>query len=114
MYDDKNLYITAKILDKVIVTESTVKDGVRVMLDMDDVSSAKPYAGTFNLFFDAGGNVQMQKGDNGTWINASAEGVQYAVELADKRYYQFEVAIPWSVLGKQTPPLNKRLAIGVE
>lgn len=114
LYDDKNLYITAKILDKVIVTESTVKDGVRVMLDMDDVSSAKPYAGTFNLFFDAGGNVQMQKGDNGTWINASAEGVQYAVELADKRYYQFEVAIPWSVLGKQTPPLNKRLAIGVE
>jgi hypothetical protein len=114
LYDDKNLYLTAKISDKLIMSESSVKDAIRVMLDVDDVSSTSPYPGTFNIQFDAGGSIQMQRGVNGSWVAMSPEGIEYAVEIVENRYYQIEAAIPWSLLEIQTPPLDRRMAIGVE
>ena len=114
LYDDKKLYLTAKISDKDIMSESDVKDGIRVMLDVDDVSSTNPYPGTFNIQFDAGGNIQMQRGSDGSWVNMLPVGIECAVEIADNQYYQIEVSIPWSLLGKQTPQLDQRMAIGVE
>ena len=96
------------------MSESSVKDAIRVMLDVDDVSSTSPCLGTFNIQFDAGGNIQIQRGSNRSWVTMSPEGIEYAVEIAENRYYQIEAAIPWSLLGKQTPSLDQRMAIGVE
>lgn len=114
LYDDKNLYLTARISDKLIMSEGDIKDGIRVMLDVDDVSSTSPYPGIFNIQFDAGGNIQMQRGSDGKWISMSPVGIECAVEIIESQYYQIEASIPWSLLGKQIPPLVQRMAIGVE
>lgn len=114
LYDKDYLYVTARVLDRDIINTGTDNDGIRFMIDADDVSGTTPQEGMYTFFFDTNGTVKLQKGKNGAWANdTNTSGVQYAVNV-QSNYYNLEAAIPWSLLGKTTPPVDSRLAIALE
>jgi hypothetical protein len=114
LYDNNYFYITARIIDTETINTETVNDGLRLLLDVDNVSSSSPQKGTYSIFFDLNGNVNSQSGDNGSWVtDSNTEGIRYSVNLNPNRYYIMEAAIPWSLLGKTGPVFN-RMAIGLE
>ena len=114
LYDDTYLYITAKVYDKFFVNDKSANDGIRLMLDVDDVSTSNPQAGTFSMFFDANGTVSFLKGQNGSWISSISDGIISAIKNEAGRFYILEAAIPWSILGKSAPPTDVRMALALE
>jgi len=115
LYDNQYLYFTARVIDRNIVNTGIDNDGVRFLIDADDVSGTSPQAGMYLFFFDTNGTVKFQRGTEGNWVtdNAAASSVLYSINV-QSIYYNLEAAIPWSLLGKSAPPSNSRMAIDVE
>ncbi|MFV0391787.1 MAG: sugar-binding protein [Paludibacteraceae bacterium] len=114
LYDTNYLYLTSLVVDRTIINTGTDNDGIRFNIDVDDISSSSPQNGVYSFFFDTNGTVKFKRGNNGTWItDNNTEGILYAVNVKSI-YYNIEVAIPWSLLGKSTPPIDNRMAITIE
>lgn len=113
-YDDQYLYIYSRAIDRNIVNTKSDNDGIRFMIDADDVSSTSPQEGMYSFFFDTNGNLKFQRASDGVWkTDQNNSGIQYALDL-QSIYYTIEAAIPWSLLGKTTPPVDERMAIALE
>ncbi len=114
LYDDNYLYLTARVIDRNIINNGIDNDGIRFMIDADDVSGSTPQAGMYSFFFDTNGTVRFQRAENGAWkTEGNPLGMQYAVDV-QALSYNVEAAIPWSLIGKATPPVGQRMAIAVE
>ena len=114
LYDDKYLYLTSRVIDRNIINTGIDNDGIRFMIDVDDISGTTPQKGMYSLFFDTNGNVKLQRADNGSWkTDANTSEIQYAIDVKSI-YYNIEAAIPWSLLGKTAPPVKSRMAIAIE
>lgn len=113
-YDDTFLYFTALVIDRTIINTGIDNDGIRLLIDAHDVSSASPQNGMYEFFFDTNGSVRFRRAGNGAWTtDTNVADVQYAIQVKSV-YYQLEAAIPWSKLGKSYAPVDSRLAIAVE
>lgn len=113
-YDNDNLYLTARVIDRNIINTGLDNDGVRFFIDADNVSDTEPVQGMYSLFLDTDGSMKLQRGDNGRWVtDSNTDGIQYALNLKSF-YYDVEVAIPWNKLGKSSTPVNQRMAIALE
>lgn len=114
LYDDQYLYLTSRVIDREIINSGTDNDGVRFLIDADDVSTSTPQEGMYSFFFDTNGSIKFQRAYNGTWkTDTNTSEILYALNL-QSYYYNFEVAIPWKLLGKMAPPVADRMAIAVE
>ena len=114
LYDDKYLYLTARVLDRNIINTGTDNDGIRFMIDADDVSGSTPQAGMYSFFFDTNGTVNFQRAENSAWkTDNNTSDIQYAIDIQSV-YYSIEAAIPWSLFGKAAPPVANRMAIALE
>ena len=114
LYDDKYLYITARVIDRDFINTGTDNDGVRFFIDADDVSGSTPQIGMYSFFFDTNGTVKFQRVENDTWrTDYNISDILYAIDI-QSLYYNIEAAIPWSLLGKTAPPVNERMAIAIE
>jgi len=114
LYDDQYLYITSLVVDRTLINTGTDNDGMRFFIDADDVSASTPQTGMYSFFFDTDGTVKFQRASNGVWTtdNNTSE-ILYSIDVKSY-YYRIEAAIPWSLLGKDTPPVDSRMAIAVE
>lgn len=113
-YDNENLYLTARVIDRNLINTGLDNDGVRFFIDADNVSDTEPVEGMYSFFFDTNGSVKFQRGEGGRWVTDSeTQGIEYAVNIKSF-YYDIEAAIPWQVLGKSAPPVGQRMAIAVE
>lgn len=110
LYDNEYLYVTARVVDYNICDTASFNDGIRLMIDADNVSSANVKAGLYKLNFDANGTVKFYAGKDKSWILGDASGIDYKLTKAAS-YYFFEAAIPWSKLGKDKAPVDQRMAI---
>lgn len=114
LYDNKYLYLTARVIDRNIINTGIDNDGIRFMIDADDLSGTTPQKGMYSIFFDTNGTVKFQRAENGSWkTDSNTSDIQYAVDVKSV-YYNMEAAIPWSLLGKSAPPIDSRMAIAVE
>lgn len=114
LYDNNYLYLTARVIDRNIINTGIDNDGIRFMIDADDLSGTTPQKGMYSIFFDTNGTVKFQRAENGSWkTDSNTSGIQYAVDVKSV-YYNMEAAIPWSLLGKSAPPIDSRMAIAVE
>ncbi len=116
-YDDDNLYFVAAVDDDTPMTGTSysrlLKDGVKLLIDADDVCDDTPVAGMFEFFFVADGKLECRQGDAGTWVTHDATGTVYKIQSNDEGYVM-EAAIPWRVLGKASAPENQRMAATIE
>ncbi len=114
LYDDKYLYLTSRVIDRNIINTGIDNDGIRFMIDVDDISGTTPQKGMYSLFFDTNGSVKLQRADKDSWkTDANTSEIQYAIDVKSI-YYNIEAAIPWSLLGKTAPPVKSRMAIAIE
>lgn len=114
LYDNNYLYFTARVIDRDIINNTSNNDGVRFFIDVDDVSGTIPQTGMYSFFFDTNGTVRFQYGEGGVWkTGTNTSNILYAMNI-QSNYYMFEAAIPWSLLGKSTPPTENRMAIAIE
>ncbi|MDE6338449.1 MAG: exo-alpha-sialidase, partial [Muribaculaceae bacterium] len=114
-YDDKYLYFIAEVDDNTPEGENgpTVsKDGVRLLIDADNVSDDAPVKGMYEFFFPRKGNPESRKGRNDKWENFKAKGVICRC-VSDDVHYVVEAAIPWRLLGKRHAPENQRMAVTI-
>jgi len=112
-YDEKNLYVTARVVDRTLINTGTDNDGLCLMIDADDVCGTAPDEGMYAIFFDTDGSVKFRDCRNGAWNDyAKTDDIEYAVNIRSS-YYDIEAAIPWSKLGKTGIPEN-RMAIAIE
>ena len=114
LYDKDYLYITAWVNDRNIINTGVDNDGVRFLIDADDVSGTTLQTGMYSFFFDTNGTVKFQRADNGNWkTDNDVSEILYAVDV-QPNYYNLEAAIPWRLIGKALPPIESRMAIAIE
>lgn len=113
-YDDQNLYLTARVVDRDIIDNLTDDDGVTFMIDANNVSGSTPQDGMYSFFFDVNGTVKMKRAYAGQWTTSpNTNSIQYAI-IKKSSYYNLEAAIPWSLLSKSGPVLSNRMAMAFE
>ena len=114
LYNDEYLYFSSRVIDRNIINTGIDNDGVRFLIDAGDISGTSPQAGMYSFFFDTNGTVKFQYGDNGAWrTDNNTSEILYAIDVKSL-YYNIEVAIPWRLIGKTSPPVGDRMAIAVE
>ncbi|MDR2622476.1 MAG: exo-alpha-sialidase, partial [Dysgonamonadaceae bacterium] len=116
LYDNEYLYLTARVMDGNIINPDSGldNDGVRFLIDAGDVSASTPQAGMYGFFFDTNGKIKFQRVNDGAWTtDDNTTEIRYAVNIQSS-YYIIEAAIPWSLVGKTSPPVESRMAIAVE
>ena len=121
LYDDENLYFTARCVDRDMFTDKADNDGVTLYLDLNNACDVYPRDGMFQLFFNLNGTVQMKYGedvagyDAGKWKtsdDAVTSMVNYILTTKSV-YYELEAAIPWKALGLEKAPAGKLMRADV-
>ena len=121
LYDDQNLYFTARCIDRDIIDDKADNDGVTLYLDLENACDVYPRNGMFQFFFDVNGTFTMKHGEDlagyeaGKWIAndaAGLAGMQYKL-MRGSTYYEIEAAIPWSVLGLDHAPTERLMRADV-
>lgn len=113
-WDNEYLYMTARVVDRNLVNTGIDNDGVYFYLDADNVSDTEPVEGMYSFFFDTDGTVDFRRGNAGRWVTDDNSGdIKYAIDIKSM-YYDLEVAIPWSLLGKSGAPVGDRMAMALE
>ena len=111
LYDDQNLYFYAYAVDPEIRLEEPIdKDGIFLWLDVAGCCDTYPQKGMYKFFFGADGTISMRRGEGNLWQaeELDPEGV-VCEKRVSKRFYVFEGAIPWSVLGESGAPSPDRI-----
>ena len=111
LYDDQNLYFYAYAVDPEIRLEEPIdKDGIFLWLDVAGCCDTYPQKGMYKFFFGADGAISMRRGEGNLWQaeELDPEGV-VCEKRVSKRFYVFEGAIPWSVLGESGAPSPDRI-----
>lgn len=116
-YDNDYLYFVANVDDATPTAGSSqsrlLKDGVRVLIDADNVSDTAPVKGMFDIFFSTDGKYECLQGEDGYWKECDMKGINYKVKV-EEDHYIIEAAIPWQALGKTGAPAGQRMAAGIE
>jgi hypothetical protein len=112
-YDADSLYFTAYVRDATRDKSGTQCDAVRLLLDANNICGTAIRSGMYSLLFRRDSTVQLQKGTINRWVSAESDAIHYAITNGSYSY-TIEAAIPWSVLGKDTVPLDERMAAAVE
>ena len=115
LYDSQNLYFIATVFDKTIISDKTDNDGVYLSLDLGNLCSDYPIDGIYRFFFDLNGTVTLRTGSSiagtnaGKWVKSDITSQIKSVVTLKSSYYIIEAAIPWSMLGCDTPPVNRTM-----
>lgn len=114
LYDNKYLYFTSFLIDRDIINTLPNPDGVRLLIDAQDVCSSIPMNGTYNILFQTDGTMVLKEGNNGSWETVTNDvGIQFSVTIKSN-YYMIEAAIPWSSLGYSNANNANRMAVAIE
>lgn len=114
LYDNENLYFYARVVDRTIYTDKVDDDGVTLGLDLVNNCDTYPQQGMFRIFMDVNGSLKLYEGNSNKWNEVTVpESVRFAVN-AKTSYYDMEIAIPWSVLGCDVPPVDRLMRCYLE
>lgn len=114
LYDDKNLYFYARVIDRAIFKDKVDNDGVTLALDMLNCCDTYPQEGMFRMFLDVNGSVKLYTGGSNRWTEIEVpDDVKYAVNTKST-YYEMEIAIPWKALGCDAVPLDRKMRCYVD
>ncbi len=113
LYDDKYLYFTAQIYDKNIVKDGEIdNDGYELFFDFENncTENTLGLPGMFQFYFGANGEIVMKAGSTSMRWNTieDTSDITYLLNFKSS-YYETEVAIPWSLLGYDAPPVNNKI-----
>ncbi len=112
LYDNEYLYFTTQTIDKDIVADGEYdNDGYELFFDFENNCTENTYGqnGMFQFYFGLDGKVEMKTGNNNRWTAVSdVSAIKYLTNIK-KTYYETEVAIPWSLLGYDTPPIDNKI-----
>ena len=103
-YDNKNLYIAAKVNDSNLISDTKdplKSDGVFVYLDAENQNLRQPDAGIYKIWCNYKGETKLYEGHEGQWQEINAPDITFSAKT-DLNGYQIEFAIPFSTLKKQT------------
>ena len=115
LYDDINIYFHARVCDRTIFTDKIDNDGVFLYFDFENCCDTYPQQGMFELFMNVNGNLDFYAGNANKWVKAETvpQGVDYRLNITDA-YYDMKVAVPWSALGYEKPPVDKLMRCNME
>ncbi|MBL0739992.1 exo-alpha-sialidase [Chryseolinea lacunae] len=108
-WDDNALHGQIQVKDEHVFsgTGDPVHDGIRVLLDPQNISTTAPAPGIFALTLFADGKMLFEQGKDGHWTPQHTTGIQTSItKTADG--YQANVSIPWNLV-QGRPPLNSRI-----
>lgn len=114
LYDKDNLYFYARVVDKNAFTDKVDNDGITLALDIDNCCDTYPQKGMFRMFLDANGSISFYEGNGGKWNKIETPETIKFVANVKSLYYDMEVAIPWSVLGCESAPIDKDMRCFIE
>ncbi|MES2807504.1 MAG: sugar-binding protein [Bacteroidota bacterium] len=106
VYDDKYLYVFAKINDKLVP-----QSGMEIYLDPQNKHYVAPNKGVYKISIAADNKLQVYNGQNNQWIPGKSDGILTAVRTPPTGYV-IETAIPWALVGGE-PALNKRIGLNM-
>lgn len=107
MYDDDNLYVTAAVEDHTLNSQSDGPDGVTVAFDIENCCDAYPQNGMYRFFINPNGDVTFHIGNGNAWRESEVPSSVVSAAHTLRNSYTIEVAIPWSVLGCETAPVER-------
>lgn len=115
LYDDSNIYFHARVGDRTIFTDKMDNDGVFLYFDFENCCDTYPQKGMFQLFMNVDGSLDFYAGNANKWVKSEVtpQGVDYRLNVTDE-YYDMKVAVPWSVLGYEEPPVDKLMRCNIE
>ena len=103
-YSRKTLYLTAKVNDKNLISDSndlTRSDGVNFYIDANNKNLSSPDLEIFKVWFNYLGEMKIWEGRSGHWEERKSSGVKAKVKT-DTNGYQIELSVPFAVIYKHS------------
>lgn len=114
LYDKDNLYFYARVVDRNVFIDKVDNDGITLGLDIENCCDTYPQRGMFRMFLDANGTITFYEGNAGKWDKVEVpESICFVADVKSS-YYDMEMAIPWSVLGCKSAPIDKDMRCFIE
>ncbi len=115
-YDDSNLYFIAAVTDKSIAFDENGADGVRILIDANNVCDTQPDEGLYDFQFMANGQVIGHQGvsNRRAIMNDVAIARARCAVKTDSNGYIMEGAIPWTSIGLDARPRLATLRMAFE
>lgn len=110
LWDDQYIYFSTRVIDSdIIYGQELDNDYVELFLDTENCCDTYGQVGMYQFILNLDGTVEMKAGSNNRWATVSdAEGI-VCIPNIKSSYYELEVAIPWSVLGYSSAPINNTI-----
>ena len=111
-YDEDSLYLICRVYDNQLVAEGEHADVVSIGIDMERAPYTTPQISSFRYDVSPDATFILFRGTGSTWDKQDAS-VSHLAFRTGSEYYTFEMAIPWSELGREKAPLGDSMTFNI-
>lgn len=112
-YDDDSLYLFCRVYDKQLLSEGDHADVVTIGMETAAASYTTPQVTSCKYEVSPNATFGLFKGTGSTWEKQEASAAHLALK-AGAEYYTFEMAVPWSELGREKAPVGNAMTFNIQ
>ena len=112
-YDNDELHMTCMVFRQKARSEEPFPDGVVFYVDSKGASTDVPMPTSYRFSMLPNGTFSVSKGNKREWVEAHLPTVKAASVVASSSY-RLELAIPWSAIGLDAPPVDGNITVNLE
>ena len=112
-YDDDSLYIICRVYDKQLVVEGDYADVVSIGIETVSASYTTPQSTSYRYDVIPNATFGMFKGTGTSWEKQETSASHLALRKSTG-YYTFEMAVPWSELGRERAPRGNAMTFNIQ
>ena len=111
-YDDDSLYVICRVYDNLLVSEGDNADVVSIGLETEAAPYTTPQVTSFRYDVLPNATFSMFKGTGSAW-EKQEHSVSHLAFRKGTEYYTFELAIPWSEIGREKAPAGNAMTFNI-
>lgn len=112
-YDDDSLYVVCRVYDKQLVSAGDYADVVNIELETEAASYTTPQVTSYKYEVSPNATFVLFKGTGTSWEKQQVSSSHLAFKQ-DANFYTFEIAVPWTELGKEKAPLAGAMTFNIQ
>ncbi|MBO7067178.1 MAG: exo-alpha-sialidase [Bacteroidaceae bacterium] len=112
-YDDDSLYVICRVYDNLLVADGEHADVVSIGIETESAPYTTPQNTSYRYDVSPNATLALFKGTGTSWERQEPSASHLAFN-ANSRYYTFEMAVPWSELGREKAPLGKAMTFNIQ
>ena len=112
-YDNDSLYVICRVYDKQLIADGEHADIVSIAIETESAPYTTPQVTSYRYDISPNATVAFFKGSGTAW-ELQETSVSHLVFKQSSSYYTFEIAVPWSELGRDSAPVDNAMTFNIQ